>query len=457
MGMDPELLKQAGIPTRRRAGAGGPSLKKVESPRATGKKDEPEAIEPVLVRMGTVKPQEVSWLWYPYIPLGKLTVLEGDPSVGKTYTALQLVAIVTRGDPFPGLDGIPRGHSEPGTAIYLTGEDGLADTLRPRLDAAGADVDRVYALTGAIIAGKESGVTLSDLAVFNKVFSEIRPKLVVIDPLQAYLGADVDLHRANEVRPILAGLSKLAEAHGAAILLIRHLGKGQQAHAIYRGLGSIDIAAAARSILLAGKDPGDEANRVLAHVKSSLAPAGPSLCYSLGPNGFLWGGISQVTPEQLLAPPRDEEEKDRLAEAVEFLKEELADGPQPSSEIFKAAKKAGIAIPTLRRAQKKIGIAARKTGEGWIWSMDTVDDHLDHLPENRVDTEFPATNQDDQVIILNGSRKAKSGKGLSQVDQDDHQNLCPVCRGANWWTSKAGVPVCRVCHPPAPGAELVSE
>lgn len=163
--------------------------------------------------------------------------------------------------------------------IYLTAEDGLADTLRPRLDAAGADVSRVLALTGWQAGEKSGGIMLQDLDVLERTLERVHPVLVVVDPLQAYIGAGVDMHRANETRPVLAGLTALAERFGCAVLVVRHLTKAPTDRAVYRGLGSIDIAAVARSILLVGPDPDDETRvrRVVAHVKSSLAPAGPSV------------------------------------------------------------------------------------------------------------------------------------------------------------------------------------
>ena len=288
------------------------------------------------------------------------------------------------------------------------------------LDAAGADVNRVYAFTWVLCDGEEKAVSLSDLVAFEKVFQEIKPALVVIDPIQAYLGAGVDAHRANEVRPIMAGLAGLAEKYAVAVVLIRHLGKGQQDRAVYRGLGSIDFSAAVRSMLLAGKDPNDETNRVMAHTKSNLAPAGPSISYSLGANGFLWGGISDVTGEQLLAPPRDDEEKSAIDEAIDFLENELADGPQLSRDIIKSAHRAGIADRTLKRARQTAGIKSAKTGKEWTLYKGTFNGTLGILPKIGVNTTFPATNQEGHAASLNGSRKPMRRKDLTQVSQGCH-------------------------------------
>jgi RecA-family ATPase len=210
---------------------------------------------PEVVCLADVEPEDVDWLWQPYIPKGKLTILEGDPGAGKTWLALQLAAIITKGDPFPdAADGCLRARRAPGTVVYLSAEDGLADTLRPRLDSAGADPSKVYALTGWTSIDPKTGestcgnVTLQDIDMLRQTMRTYNTSLVVVDPLQAYLGSDIDMHRANAVRPVLAGLANLAEEFKTAVLLIRHLGKSQQDRSIYRGLGSIDFVAAARSV-----------------------------------------------------------------------------------------------------------------------------------------------------------------------------------------------------------------
>lgn len=404
---------------------------------------QPRDPQPVVVRLSDVEPEEVFWLWEPYIPLGKLTFLEGDPGIGKTWLALQLAAIISRGDPFPGPDGVPRERREPGNVVYLTAEDGLADTLRPRLDKAGADTKRVFALTGYEEYDEETGnsqtraVTLKSLEVIEGVLIGIRPVLLVVDPLQAYLGAGVDMHRANEVRPVLAGLAALAERHKCAVLCIRHLGKSQQDRVIYRGLGSIDFAAAARSILLVGEHPEKKRRRVLAQAKSSLAAQGPSIEFEITDDGFYWCGVSDISPEQLVSAPRTEEERSAVDEAVEFIQEALSDGPRPADDVLKEARKAGIAEKTLNRAKTKLGIKVRrigitgKRGGGtWFWYLDGQDDFLNktdirtnvgHLNQNlrTLDTpSFPEIDLDGHVTILKKSPENPNSQGFRGLDLD---------------------------------------
>ena len=341
----------------------------------------PEATDPIrtptVITMADVTPEPVEWLWPPYIPLRKQTILEGDPGQGKTWLALAIAADVTRGrTPYSGAS------CRPTDVLYLSAEDGLADTLRPRLDAAGADVTRVHCLTGWQMRSPSDeaplcgGVTLADVHVIEQALADKRPGLVVIDPLQAYVGSGVDIHRANETRPILAGLGTLAEQHGCAILLIRHLSKAFQDRAIYRGLGSIDFAAAARSILLVGQDPQAPSRRILVHVKSSLAALGPSLGYELREGQLRWTGPSDITAEAMLRPYQPEEERNAVEEAQDFLREILADGEKSAKEVLREAKKAGLSDRTIERAKKGLvkGRKAQVSGQPrgtapWLWYL----------------------------------------------------------------------------------------
>lgn len=244
-----------------------------------------------MIRMSDVEQTDVRWLWYPYIPFGKLTILQGNPGEGKTYFALHLAAACTNGTALPG-----RESAEPFNVIYQTAEDGLGDTVKPRLLSAGADLERVLAIDDG-----DELITLSDARI-GRAIRENDAKLLIIDPIQAFLGADVDMNRANEVRPLFRRLGDIAQETGCAILMIGHLNKASGAQSTYRGLGSIDMTAAVRSLLFIGRVKGDPTTRVLTHEKSSLAPPGPSLAFSLGDErGFTWLGEYEISADELLS------------------------------------------------------------------------------------------------------------------------------------------------------------
>lgn len=325
----------------------------------------------LITKLSDIEAVEVNWLWKPYIPLGKLTLLEGDPSVGKTWLALQIAATISRGGPFPSPDsGKPEGINQPGNILYLSAEDGLADTLRPRLDNLGANVEKVFMLTGSRGEdGKLNGVSLKDLETIEEALQRIGPSLLVVDPLQAYLGASVDMHRANEVRPLLAGLANLAEKYNTSALCIRHLSKAPQGRAIYRGMGSIDFAAAARSILLVGQDPDNERKRGIVQTKSSLEEAGPSIGYEIVEGVLYWTGLSDMTAQTIFKPEQSDEERTALQVAKDFLEDILQDGSIPSEEVFKEAKSQKISDRTLHRAKADMGVISKKVGLKWFWDM----------------------------------------------------------------------------------------
>jgi putative DNA primase/helicase len=305
-----------------------------------------------VVRMADVEPVIVHWLWYPYIALGKFTILEGDPGLGKSWLTCAIAASVSLGRGLPGAEPF-----EPGDVLMLSAEDGLGDTLRPRLNAVEADVTRVFALNVPLTFNAE-GLSNLEAAVV-----EYNPKLVVIDPLFAYTGGKTDIHRANECRAISAPLAAIAERSDCAIVAVRHLGKSRGGgHALNAGIGSIDFAAAARSVLLVGQDPDDHSKRALVQTKNNLAPIGEGIGYTLEGGRFYWTGATKLTAQRILSLPSNEEERGARFDAVEFLRSALADGSRASKEVESEARNAGISESTLRRAKRILGIRAVKEG-----------------------------------------------------------------------------------------------
>ena len=307
----------------------------------------PETVK--IIRMSDVELTPVEWLWKPYLPFGKLSVLQGNPGEGKTYFAMHLAAACTNGKLLPNME-----RMEPFNVLYQTAEDGLGDTVKPRLIEAGADLDRVL-----VIDDSEVQLTLSDERI-EKAIIENNARLVIIDPIQAYLGADVDMNRANEVRPIFMRLGQVAQRTGCAILLIGHLNKAAGMQSLQRGLGSIDIAAAVRSVMFIGKLKHDPTMRILTHEKSSLAPPGVSLAFSLGDEGgFRWVGEYDITADEMLSGIEPQRET-KTQQAKDLICTLLAGGKQVLSEdIDKAALERGIPGRTVRDAKRELGDALK--------------------------------------------------------------------------------------------------
>ena len=277
-----------------------------------------------MLRMADVELTSVDWLWFP-----------------------------------PGMETL-----EPFNIIYQTAEDGLGDTVKPRLIEADADLERVL-----VIDDRDIPLTLADERIARAI-RENNAKLVIIDPVQAFLGADVDMNRANEVRPIFRSLGDIAQATGCAIVLIGHLNKAAGTQSTYRGLGSIDITAAVRSLLFIGKLKDNPTTRVLIHEKSSLAPPGQSLAFSLGDEkGFEWIGAYDITADELLAGTDTAKTESKTAQAEMLILELLANGKKmPSAELEKAVNDRGISSRTMRTAKSRIGdrLITEKDGTAWV-------------------------------------------------------------------------------------------
>lgn len=314
--------------------------------------------------LADVVPQAVSFLWRPRLPLGKLTLLDGDPGQGKSFIAAAIATALSLGK------GLPEANDfEPVSSLLFTAEDGLEDTLRPRTEAMGADLSRVFAYEHAIDLSKPDG-----LAMVAQEIRYLRPALVVIDPIVAYLGGRTDMHRANEIRAILAPLASLAASYSCSILAVRHLSKARNGRALHAGLGSVDFTAAARSVLLAGSSAADPETRALVHIKSNLAGLAPSLGYRLTEDGqFAWTGRSSLTASDLLEPEISGKQWAARDEATDWLNELLNSGPVPASEVKSEADKAGIAWRTVERAAARLDVKKSRVGFGregvWQWSL----------------------------------------------------------------------------------------
>ena len=327
---------------------------------------EKQNVELKLIHMEDVVSKEVEWLWYPYIPYGKITIIEGDPGEGKTTLVLKLAAALSRGLPLPCDDDK---EYEPIHIIYQTAEDGIEDTIKPRLEKAGADCSMIR-----VIDETDKELSMTDERLEQAII-ETGARLIILDPIQAYIGATVDMHRANEIRPVLKHLGIIAEKHNCATILIGHMNKASGSKSTYRGLGSIDIQATARSVLLVARLRDKPNIRIMAHDKSSLAPAGDAIGFEMTEdNGMVCIGPYDITIDELLSGNEGRGKK-KLDIAENFIKEYFGSNKViPSNEIMMEAAKRSIKRNTLLSAKKKLGIISdkEKAEDGtiyWTWVM----------------------------------------------------------------------------------------
>jgi hypothetical protein len=317
--------------------------------------------QPVLVRLADVAPESVTWLWPRRIPRGKLTILLGDPGLGKSQLTLDVAARVTTGAAWP--DG---GLAPMGDVVVLTAEDGLADTVRPRVDALRGDAARIVALRAIRTEDEERPVSLDvDLPHLEAAIAQTGASLVIIDPVSAYLGK-VDSHRDAEVRRVLAPLAALAERTGVAIVAVMHLTKNTATRALYRAPGSIAFIGAPRCVLAVGQDPDTAERRLLVAVKANVSAFPAPLAFSIPEStGIIeWepDPVPGVDAETVLAGPPAPDERTAREEAEAFLRELLAEGRVIHAEVKRRAREHGISERTLYRAKKRLRVETDREG-----------------------------------------------------------------------------------------------
>ena len=301
----------------------------------------------ILTLYSDVQATSVRWLWYPFIAVGKITLLQGDPGDGKSTMMMHLIAELSKGGTLP--DGKSIGM--PQRAIYQCSEDGISDTIKPRLEKCGADCRNVAFINEETY----SGLTLDDERIRQAII-EFRPRLVVIDPIQAYLGSDSDLQIAGRARRLMQRLGMWASMYDCAIVLIGHLNKSSGTQSTYRGLGSIDIMAAVRSLIFIGKVRKDPTTRVLIHEKSSLAPPGETMAFKLGDEeGFRWVGAYEISADELLDGKEGKATETKLERGAKLIRELLADKEEISiRELDDKAKEQGISGRTMRDVRSRM-------------------------------------------------------------------------------------------------------
>jgi putative DNA primase/helicase len=320
-------------------------------------------------RASEIAPRSVAWLWRYRIAAGKLNILGGAPGLGKSYLTTTIAGAVSRGGPLP---GDPRTGTAPGSTLILSYEDDPEDTLRPRLELVGADLDRVHVVEGVRQAGRRRALGPADVALLGTYASALDDvRLVVVDPVSAFVGSGTDEHRGNEIRGALEDLRMLAQQHGFAGLLVMHTRKAGADTALNRLAGSQAYGALVRSALMVAPVTDDDQDRcVLAHVKHNLAAKQPALAYSVDDQGVTWHGEIDVDEHEVAGNGEDDRRTGR-DEAIAFLRDLLAAGPVPAKESRDQADGAGIAPRTLDRAKKALGVTSFRDGTTWSWSLPT--------------------------------------------------------------------------------------
>ncbi|MCA1731727.1 MAG: AAA family ATPase, partial [Actinobacteria bacterium] len=378
-----------------------------------------------------VTPEPVEWLWAGRIPYGKLTIFDGDPDKGKSMITVDIAARVTTGRGFP--DGAP---CEPGNVLIVNVEDGAADTIVPRLIAAGADLTRVFIFSG--VPDGKGGTRLlelpADIGLLKDKVKERGADLVILDPVITMLGGDAN--KDQDARKSLAPVRDMAEATGAAVVGVRHLNKTVGLRAIQRGGGNMGLIGVARAGAFFAEHPEDDSLRVMAQHKSNLAQKPPSLAYKIVTSAINeaarveWAGVVEHDADSLAASGGTPHEKTELDSAKEFLRDELSDGPVWAKQVFKDAKDAGVAEITLRRAKSALHVKSERQGtEGWAWALPSKDDHQppskdDHQPPPEGDRS-PNSDHVDHVDHLpptdkQGDEYSPYVKEGDHGDQDDH-------------------------------------
>lgn len=326
--------------------------------------NEEDDVDVKILCLTDVKEEEIEWLWFPYVAFGKVTLMHGNPGDGKTFASLKIASQCTRGEALPGNVKLP-----PINIMYQTAEDGLGDTVKPRLRATNADTDKVFTIDDG---GKP--ITLTDPRL-EKAIKTVGAKLLIMDPIQAFVGAGVDINRANEVRAVLTPLCEMAQRNKCAVILIGHLNKARGLVSICRGIGSMDFTATVRSVLIVGRYKDDPSIRIIVHDKSSLAPEGDSIAFRLDgeTSSFEWlDGYENVTADDILIASRGSKthKSTKLDKAVAEI-EKLCNEPNKkihTSTIDDACFALNIHKRTIEEAKKYVvGLDCECRSDGWYY------------------------------------------------------------------------------------------
>ena len=338
-----------------------------------------------LVKASEITPKKVEWLWYPYIPFGKVTLLQGDPGDGKSQLMLAVSALVSKGRSLPFAD--EEDAHEPMTVIYQTTEDDADDTVVPRFITSDGDRDRLL-----FIREDEKNLTFGD----NRIRSAIvrsGAKLLILDPLSSYIGDDCSLNAANETRAAFNHLIGVAKDTGCAIVIIAHMNKMRETSPLYRTSGSIDIAGVARSILAIARTPNKENpnERMMVQVKSNLAPTGSAILFEVGEKGITFIDEIEMTAEQAFSSiaPKLGRPSAECEAATAFILDLMKAGKLTATACEGFLKDKGFKKSTIKKAKKKAGVVSVKEGMIWYWTLPTGDVVSEEKQDIPVDDDLP--------------------------------------------------------------------
>ena len=338
-----------------------------------------------IIKASEIIPKEVRWLWYPYIPFGKVTLLQGDPGDGKSKLMLSLAALLSKGEPLPFAD--EEEHTEPMTVIYQTTEDDADDTVVPRFNSAGGDGDRLI-----FIKEDEKSLTFGDDRIREAV-EKYNDKLLILDPMSPYIGDTCSMNNANETRAEFNHLIAVAKDTGCAIVIIAHMNKAKDTSPLYRTNGSIDIAGAARSILAVTRTANKQnpAERYLVQVKSNLAPMGSAILFEVADKGVNFLDELELSAEDAFSAsaPRMGRPNDREEAATDFIRSLLPDGRRLASDCEAKLEAAGFKKSTYKKSKKKAGVRSVKDGFLWYWTLPEVEKPIENGQEVTDEDDLP--------------------------------------------------------------------
>jgi hypothetical protein len=425
-----------------------------------------QKVRPIIECVADIEPEEIEWLEHPYLPRGVLVMQDGDPGVGKSYLTLAFAAALSRGRRLTRPD--QESGNDSGTTLLVLAEDDYPTVVRPRLDRMGADVGRIFRLKSILREAGEDLLMLDPdgLTAIRAAIAEKRPRLVVIDPVLAYVGAGLDTNKQTVIRSITRPLGDLARDTGVTILATRHLTKADGGKAIYRGQTSIDWNAAARSCLLVAFHPEDKGRRVLAHAKSNEV-YGESLGFRIdGEHGLMWEAEAvDLSADDLVASALGGRAPTALETATTFLERYLRTGAKGQQEVELAATAAGISKTTLTRAKGDVGVLSERRGEKgkqgggeWVWALpvkgleppETVKDanavfDTLNISDPSEDDDIPRLQAKNEANVKDAKQVQEEGLGILNLDAQ------PEYSREGGGGQEPGLPLTAPDHPPQHG------